>query len=105
MPSWMDWAIWSPAIRPASARPMSMPADTPAAVTYLPSNTTRSLTGVTASAPSSSRASQCDVARRPASSPAAARMSEPVQTDVVQAVVASAARSHSCSGPSFIWSF
>ena len=81
---------------------MSMPEETPAAVTYLPSNATRSVTGVAPSWPSSSRASQCVVARRPVSRPAAARMSDPVQTDVVQAVAWSAARSHSCTGPSCI---
>jgi hypothetical protein len=65
---------------------MSMPEETPAAVTYLPSNTTRSATGLAPSWPSSSRANQCEVARRPASRPAAARMRDPVQTDVVQVV-------------------
>ena len=84
---------------------MSMPADTPAAVTYFPSNTTRSLTGVAPRRPSSSRASQCEVARRPVSSPAAARMSDPVHTEVVQTLVWSAALSHSCTGPSCIWPF
>src|SRR5580704_1123534 len=62
--SWMAWATGSPAIRPARVRPMSMPEETPAAVTYLPSNTTRSVTGVAPSCPSSSMASQCVVARR-----------------------------------------
>src|SRR2546430_5716743 len=94
----MAWATWSPAIRPARARPMSMPEETPAAVTYLPSNTTRSVTGAAPSCPSSSMASQCVVARRPVSRPAAARTRDPVQTDVVQVVAWSAARSHSCTG-------
>ncbi|MCW2641532.1 MAG: enoyl-CoA hydratase [Dactylosporangium sp.] len=53
---------------------MSMPEETPAAVTYLPSNTTRSPVGTAPSAGSWSRASQWDAARRPVSSPAAARM-------------------------------
>ena len=43
--SWMASAASRPAIRPASSSAMSMPADTPAPVTYLPSITTRSLTG------------------------------------------------------------
>src|SRR5580693_5184376 len=82
MPSWMAWAASSPAIWPARARPMSMPADTPAAVTYLPSNTTRSLTGTAPCCPSSPRASQCEVARRPFGGP------EPVvQGAVVHLVV------------------
>jgi hypothetical protein len=46
MPSWMACAVASPAIRPARAKAMSMPEDTPAAVTYLPSKTTRSATGI-----------------------------------------------------------
>jgi len=36
--------------------------------------------------------SRCEVARRPVSRPAAARISDPVQTDVVQVLVVSAAR-------------
>ena len=81
-----------------------MPADTPAAVTYFPSMTTRSLTGRAPSGRSRSRASQCEVARRPSSSPAAARISDPVHTDVVQLLAASARRSQSCTGPSPICS-
>jgi hypothetical protein len=39
MPSWAAIAASSPAIRAASASAMSMPADTPAEVAYLPSKT------------------------------------------------------------------
>src|ERR1700742_43502 len=95
MPSWMVCAASAPAIRPASARAMSMPEDTPAAVTYLPSNTTRSLTASAPSRASWISAVQCVVARRPVSSPARARISEPVHTEVVQVVVWSAVRSQS----------
>lgn len=63
------------------------------AVTYFPSNTTRSPVGSTPSALSSSWASQCVVARRPSRTPAAARIREPVQTEVVQVLVSSAVRS------------
>lgn len=74
---------------------MSMPEDTPAAVTYLPSNTTRSPVGRAPKAGSRSRNIQCEEARRPSRSPAAASSSEPVQTEVVQVLVASTARSQS----------
>ncbi len=57
---------------------MSMPDDTPAAVTYLPSTTTRSPVGSAPKPRRWSRASQWRVARRPRSSPAAASSSEPV---------------------------
>src|SRR5690606_40495308 len=43
-------------------------------------------TGVTSKAGSWSSASQCEVARRPVSRPAAASSSEPVHTDVVQEI-------------------
>jgi hypothetical protein len=76
---------------------MSMPDETPAAVTYLPSVTTRSPVGSTPKFFRWSRASQWEVARRPSRSPAAASSSEPVHTDVVQVLVASAARSQSRS--------
>jgi hypothetical protein len=104
MPSWMAWATRSPEIRPARVSAMSMPEETPAAVTYLPSNTTRSLTGVTPNFASWSTAIQYEVARRPVSRPAAARISEPVHTEVVHVLVWSAARSQACRGPSAIWS-
>jgi hypothetical protein len=97
--SWMACAAGVPAIRPESPSAMSMPADTPAAVTYLPSMTTRSLTGRAPNSRSRSRCSQCEVARRPSSSPAAARISDPVHTDVVQLLAASARRSQSSTGP------
>lgn len=58
MPSWMAWAVASPAIRPARVRPMSIPADTPAAVTYLPSTTTRSSVRSAPQSASCSAASQ-----------------------------------------------
>src|ERR1700761_3193317 len=64
----MDCATSSPARRPARVRAMSMPEDTPAAVTYFPSVTTRSLAGLAPRLPSSSMASQWVVARRPFSS-------------------------------------
>jgi hypothetical protein len=80
-----------------------MPAETPAAVTYLPAKTTRRWTDVTPNARSWSSASQCEVACRPRSRPAAARMSEPVQTEVVQVLAWSADLSHSWAGPSVIW--
>ncbi len=92
----------SSAILAASAKAMSMPADTPAAVTCLPSNTTRSGTASTPSPRSSSSASQWLVARLPSSRPAAASTSEPVQTEVVHVLRSSAARSQSCTGPSSI---
>lgn len=79
---------------------MSIPDETPAAVTYLPSKTTRSPVGSAPKPGSWSSASQWEVARRPLSRPAAARISEPVHTEVVQVVWASTARIHSCSGPS-----
>ena len=47
------WVAGS-SVFPASVRPMSIPDDTPAAVTYLPSNTTRWLVGVAPSRASSS---------------------------------------------------
>ncbi|ARX87810.1 enoyl-CoA hydratase [Streptomyces alboflavus] len=94
----------SPAILPTSARPMSMPDDTPAAVTYFPSNTTRCPVERTPTLSSSSRASQCDVASRPFRSPAAARAREPVHTDVVQVVVLSVVRSQPSSDSFSIWS-
>src|ERR1035441_2125791 len=61
----MAWAPPSPATRPASVRPISMPADTPAAVTYLPSVTTRSVTGIAPRRRSWSTGSPAEVARRP----------------------------------------
>lgn len=39
MPSWMRWAASSPETRTARASAMSIPAETPAAAAYLPSNT------------------------------------------------------------------
>src|SRR4051812_45809890 len=67
---------------------MSMPAETPAAVMILPRSTTRSSVGQS----SWSMASQWVVAATPSSSPAAERISAPVQTDVVKRDVSCAAR-------------
>src|SRR5580693_2678861 len=39
MPSWIAWAVSSSVRRAARARAMSMPAETPAEVAYLPSKT------------------------------------------------------------------
>ena len=61
---------------------MSIPADTPAAVTTGGSNTTRSATGIAPSSASRSRHAQCVVARFPSSRPAFAKQPEPVHTDV-----------------------
>ena len=72
---------------------MSMPEDTPAAVTTLPRCTTRSGTGTAPSAASSSRASQCVVASTPSRIPAAASSSDPVHTEVVHVLCAWASRS------------
>src|SRR5947207_2728977 len=94
MPSWMPRATSSPAMRATSRSAMSMPADTPAAVIIFPCSTTRSETGVAPNSRSSSRTAQWVVARRPRSSPAAARISEPVQTDVVHVVVSWMRRIH-----------
>ena len=73
-----------------------MPAETPAPVTILPSKTTRWPVG---SAPSRRQLVHREPvpgrAGGPSSSPAAARISEPVQTEVVQVLVRSAARSQS----------
>ncbi len=74
---------------------MSIPEDTPAAVTYFPSNTTRSPVGRAPCFGSCSRYSQWLVAFRPSSSPAAASSRDPVHTEVVQVVVASTVRSQS----------
>jgi hypothetical protein len=92
MHSWMTFARSGPAIWAASHSPRSMPADTPAAVTILgPSPSTATIrsspTGVTPSALSPLSAIQCEVARLPSNTPAAARMTEPEHTDVVQAAV------------------
>ncbi len=82
---------------------MSIPAVTPAAVASLPSNTTRSGTTSTPSnRSSSSSACQLLVARLPSSSPAAARINEPVQTEHVHCEVSCAARNQVWTGPSSI---
>ncbi len=80
---------------------MSMPELTPAAVTILPSITTRSSVGVAPWRASSSRASQYVVARLPSSRPAEPSTSAPVHTDVVHVVVSCAVRSHSSTASSF----
>ena len=84
----MALAFASPAIRPASHSPRSMPADTPAAVTIRPPASTMrsSPTGSTPNVRSIGSAAQCDVARLPSSSPAAARITDPEHTDVVHCV-------------------
>src|SRR5690606_15231238 len=89
----------SPSIRPASPSAMSIPADTPAALTYLPSSTTRSRTGTTPCSANCPIAAQCVVARRPLNSPAAANTSDPVHTDTVHELPESTSRNHSCTGP------
>ena len=100
MPSWIAWATSRPASCSASVR-RHVDARRDArgghdlAVEARPAR---------ASAPrrarrSCSSASQCEVARRPSSSPAAARTSEPVHTDVVQVLVSWTSRSHSSIGP------
>src|SRR6201988_866211 len=82
--SWMALAFASPTTCPASPNPRSMPAETPAQVTMLPSWTIRSSpTGVTPNGFSIGTHIQCDVARFPSSNPAAARVTEPEQTDAV----------------------
>src|SRR6185503_10334043 len=89
---WRGYSMYR-AVSSATARPqivsttanaMSMPAATPAELT-MPSVTTRaSRSTVTLGSRPASRSSapQCVVARRPASRPARASRSEPVQTDV-----------------------
>ena len=89
MDSWMALALASPAMRPASHSPRSMPADTPAQVTVLSSADTMrsSLTGCAPNVRSTGNAAQCEVARLPSSRPAAARISEPEHTDAVHVEV------------------
>ena len=77
---------------------MSIPDDTPAAVTIFPCTTTRRVVGRAPSALSSSRTVQCVVASRPRSNPAAPRSSEPVQTEVVHWLVSCALRIQSSRG-------
>jgi hypothetical protein len=88
-------ATSSPAIRAASVSAMSIPADTPAAVTTLPCCTTRCPVGSAPYRRSVSSSSQCEVARSPSRIPAAPSSSDPVQTDVVHCDVAWTARSQS----------
>src|SRR4051794_3913154 len=94
IPSWIACATSSPASSRTSSSAMSIPDATPAAVTYLPSTTTRRSAGSAPNAASVSRQIQWQVAALPSSRPAAARTSEPVQTDVVHLVVWSISRSH-----------
>lgn len=82
---------------------MSMPADTPAAVMSLPERTTRSCGR--GSAPKASRllvTIQCVVAGWPSSTPAAARISAPEHTEVVNRVCGWALRIHSSTSASAI---
>ena len=98
MDNWMTFARSSPPIWPASHKARSMPADTPALVTIWPSCTTRSSpTGLAPRPFSMVSAAQCDAARLPSSRPAAARMTEPEHTDVVQVAVWCAERTQSSS--------
>ena len=94
----MLWATSSPAIRAASVRAMSMPDDTPAAVTTLPCTTTRRSVGRAPSSRSWSSEAQWVVASRPFSTPAAPSRSEPVHTEVVHWLVSCATRIQSSSG-------
>ena len=87
MPSWTPCANSSPAMRAASVSAMSMPDDTPAAVTILPCSTTRRPVGIAPYSFSRSSDAQCVVASLPSSRPAAASNIEPVHTDVVHVVV------------------
>ncbi len=73
---------------------MSMPADTPAAVTIFPVVTTRSLTGSAPKRVRKSRMAQWVVALRPSSSPAAPSRSEPLHTEVVHCVCSCACLIH-----------
>src|ERR1700726_1146900 len=99
--SWIAFARLSPPIWPASHSARSSPADTPALVTMSSSCTIRSsATAVTPNPFNSGMASQCDVARRPLSRPAAARITDPEHTDVVQLAVRWARRNHSSSASS-----
>src|SRR5438552_4193910 len=77
---------------------MSMPDETPAAVTTLPCTTTRLSVGFAPSSASCSCAAQCVVASSPRRMPAAPSSREPVHTDVVHWLVSCAARSQSSSG-------
>lgn len=92
MPYWIVRAIPSPAIRDTRRNAMSMPADTPAAVTTGPSSTHRRATGVAPNPPSRFRYIQCVVARRPVSRPAAPSRRAPVHTDAVISAPADAPR-------------
>ena len=94
MPSWIARAVGSPAIHAASESAMSIPADTPAAVTTVPARTTRRETGSAPYWRSVWSSSQWVVASRPTSSPAAPSSSAPVQTEVVHWAPACAPRSH-----------
>jgi len=87
-------AIASPASRCASALPENQG--------HQRENGTErtSATAVTPNPFNSGMASQCDVARRPLSRPAAARITDPEHTDVVQLAVRWARRNHSSSASS-----
>ena len=74
---------------------MSIPDDTPAAVTTFPCSTTRSSVGSAPNSRSRSWNIQCVVARRPFRTPAAPRTSDPVHTEVVHWVVWWIVRTHS----------
>lgn len=70
----------------ARCNPMSIPAETPAAVTIRPSRTTRRCIGRPPYARNCRSLYQWVVARTPQSSPAALNTSAPVQTEVVKRV-------------------
>jgi hypothetical protein len=96
--SWMVFATSGPTISAASVSAMSMPALTPAAVTIFPRRTTRSFTGIAPRPASSPFAAQCVVASTPFSTPAPARSSDPVHTDVVHVVFGCALAIHGTIG-------
>jgi hypothetical protein len=79
--------VVSPYMMRKSSSAMSIPADAPAAVLILSERTNRPLVGMAPYCLRSSIAIQSVVASRSYSNPAAASISEPVQTDVDQGVV------------------
>ena len=95
--SWRASATSRPCTRSVRARAMSIPADTPAPLMWLPCQTTRSATTSTPIARIASRNAQCVVVVLPLSSPAAAYNPAPVQTDAVHWHPGAAVRSHSTS--------
>jgi len=82
MPSWIVWAVVSPAISAATVSPKSISEVTPPAVITLPSRTTLPCSCVALTRGNKSVNAQWVVARRPLSIPATPKMNAPVQTDV-----------------------